>query len=738
MMDAGRGVLTRELGRLFGEGVLPLSDGQLLEQYVSRRDEAAFEALVHEHGPMVLALCRRHLRDPADVEDAFQATFLVLVRKAATIRRRELLSNWLYGVAYKVSTRARSNRLKRHGRETDRVDLLECPPEPSPLESAELDRVLDQELTRLPEKYRAPLLLCYLKERTHEQAAAELSWPVGTVRSRLARGRTLLRDRMTRRGYAPSAAIFGLAFDLPSRTFTAPVPPSLARATVAAAEGFMPAGPAGAVAAAGSTVLFPHLSGSAPTLAQGVLTTMALTQMKVIGAGLVAAGMLAGGVGAGAWALGSSGPGPQTNKPSSSARSADQPPAKPSENPPVPSSLPPPVGVTRSATATPVTDREVELEARLANLERKLDRLLELREVPPPKGSFTRRQSVRPRAPATPFEPEGLGQPTLRGPTPDAVPSPALQPGTRSAPAASDIPAPSEPPPSDSLPPTAPTGLPVPSANVPDLAPRSEPVEDLTPQPPQPTRERSPFDDDRPAAARHSSRVRPSPGAPVRDQLPTLPDDPQLAQNAQPAERDDVEPAGADTSRPRSLRRSLPTLLDRPSERASLRELEAQVRAAVRRHQLDLRMFSQGIVGRDQLESSADEIRLLDARLRGLDEALAEERDLLKVERVRKQSELSVAQAQAELASKTLTGSANLFRNNAISREEMAKCETEAKIAPAQVDAKRAEVQEVELRMAQIDRRRTAISSVLLSLVKVIKGLDANTETPAPPTAPSS
>src|SRR6058998_3419828 len=109
MIDAGRGVLTRELARLFGEGRLPPGDGALLDRYLSMRDEAAFEALVRQHGPMVLSLCRRYLRNPSDVEDAFQATFLVLVRKAPSIRQRQLISSWLYGVAYKVSMRARSD-----------------------------------------------------------------------------------------------------------------------------------------------------------------------------------------------------------------------------------------------------------------------------------------------------------------------------------------------------------------------------------------------------------------------------------------------------------------------------------------------------------------------------------------------------------------------------------------------------------------------------------------------------
>jgi hypothetical protein len=140
-------------------------------------------------------------------------------------------------------------------------------------------------------------------------------------------------------------------------------------------------------------------------------------------------------------------------------------------------------------------------------------------------------------------------------------------------------------------------------------------------------------------------------------------------------------------------------------------------------------MFRQGIVGRDQLESSADEIRLLEGRLRGMDEDLAEERDLLKVERVRKQSELSVAQAQAEVAARGLADSKPVPGSTRASTPE----ET---ISLAPVEAKRAEVQEVELRMAQVERRRSAIQNVLASLAKVVKELDANPEPPPSPAAP--
>ena len=206
MSAVGRGIVLRQLDRLFGEGTLTgLGDGQLLERYLTRRDEDAFEALVDLHGPMVLGLCRRMLRDPRDIEDAFQATFLVLVRKAPAIRDRNLLSNWLYGVAFRVARRARTRTLRRRDRETTVGDAGWSRRGRRLPDRLEVDPMLDQELSRLPEKYRVPLILCYLRGQTHDQAAAELRCPVGTVRSRLARGRDLLRKRLTRRGFAPTA-----------------------------------------------------------------------------------------------------------------------------------------------------------------------------------------------------------------------------------------------------------------------------------------------------------------------------------------------------------------------------------------------------------------------------------------------------------------------------------------------------------------------------------------------------
>jgi RNA polymerase sigma factor (sigma-70 family) len=288
MSCAGRGIVLRQIDRLFRDGThVGLGDGQLLERYLTYRDETAFETLVDLHGPMVLGLCRRMLRDPRDIEDAFQATFLVLVRKAPAIRDRGLLSSWLYGVAYRVARRARTQTLRRRGRERTLADLV-VTAGPGTSDRLEVDPVLDQELNRLPEKYRVPLILCYFRGRTHDQAADELRCPVGTVRSRLARGRDLLKKRLTRRGFAPSAmaAILGTGPTLPAKLLIEAVPPSLVSATVKAAFGFGSA----------QTIQAGAIATSALALAQGVLTTMKIAQLKWIGLFILATSLSAGGV----------------------------------------------------------------------------------------------------------------------------------------------------------------------------------------------------------------------------------------------------------------------------------------------------------------------------------------------------------------------------------------------------------------------------------------------------------
>ena len=173
----------------------PVSDRHLLQRFVRYRDEAAFESLVRRHGAMVLGVCRRVLGRAEDAEDAFQATFLVLMRKAGLIARPELLGNWLYGVASRISRKARAQIFRRR-----RVEHEAAPQEPmqEPHDegSREVRALLVGELARLPVRYREPLALCYLQGLTNKEAARRLGWPPGSMSYRLARGRKLLRARL--------------------------------------------------------------------------------------------------------------------------------------------------------------------------------------------------------------------------------------------------------------------------------------------------------------------------------------------------------------------------------------------------------------------------------------------------------------------------------------------------------------------------------------------------------------
>jgi RNA polymerase sigma factor (sigma-70 family) len=269
-----------QVDRLFRQGTLTASsDAQLLERYLTARDEAAFEALVDLHGPMVLGLCRRMLRDPRDIEDAFQATFLVLIRRAPRIQDRRLLANWLYGVAYRVAFRARGDLLRRREREASLADI-EVPAAEEP-QRDEVAPHLDQELRRLPAKYRDLLVLCYLRGLTHDQAAEHLHCPVGTVRSRLARGRNLLKRRLAARGLAGAALLDAPALPAPG------LPASLLRGTVETTGEFLKAK---ALASCG-----------ARALAEGVLTNMAGSRLRSIVLSTIALLLSTGAVVAVAW-----------------------------------------------------------------------------------------------------------------------------------------------------------------------------------------------------------------------------------------------------------------------------------------------------------------------------------------------------------------------------------------------------------------------------------------------------
>ena len=293
MASAQIGAVVRQMSRLFGgEGTATgLDEAGLLRRFATRRDAAALEALVARHGPMVLGVCRRVLGDSHDAEDAFQATFLVLVKKAGAIRDPNLLGPWLHGVAHRVAVRARANAAIRRSREGAR-DVEAAMAASIGLEGedfvdrAELRATLDDEVARLPERFRRVVVLCYLDGLTHEQAAERLRCPVGTVRSRLAAAREKLRGRLVRRGVgaAVSAAAFSTA--LAAETAKASVPLALSESTLSAGMSYLSSG----AATAGL------VSAGAASLADGAMTTMFLTKIKVLG-GLALAGVLTLGAG---------------------------------------------------------------------------------------------------------------------------------------------------------------------------------------------------------------------------------------------------------------------------------------------------------------------------------------------------------------------------------------------------------------------------------------------------------
>ncbi len=273
--DGERNATTDGIRILFeGGAVGGLSDGQLLDRFVARREEAVFEAILRRHGPMVWGVCRRVLRDHHDAEDAFQATFLVLARKAASVMPREKVGHWLYGVAYQTAMKARAGRAKRRSRESQGIPL----PEPGLAREEHQDdcrQQLDRELTRLPEKYRVPIILCELEGKSHKEAAEQLGWPMGTLSGRLSRARTMLSKRLSRQGASLSAG--SLALLLAEDSASAAVPAPLMSSTVKAASLF----------AAGFSTNG-AVSATVVALAQGVLKAMFLGKFKNITAAILA------------------------------------------------------------------------------------------------------------------------------------------------------------------------------------------------------------------------------------------------------------------------------------------------------------------------------------------------------------------------------------------------------------------------------------------------------------------
>jgi RNA polymerase sigma factor (sigma-70 family) len=251
------------------------TDGQLLKRFAAHRDEAAFTALVRRHGPMVLAACRRLLRDWHAAQDAFQATFLVLARKAGALREPELLARWLHGVACRTAARARADAARRR----DREGRAEPPRAVDPDEGLlwrELRPVLDEEIARLPARQGAAVVLCYLEGRTNADAGRRLGCSRGTVATLLARARGRLRRRLAGRGLSLPAGLLGAAG----------MPLALTSSTVKAAAAFA----AGGIRAVGPA------SARAAALAEGVTQTMMANKFKLVAAAVLLLGLVGAGV----------------------------------------------------------------------------------------------------------------------------------------------------------------------------------------------------------------------------------------------------------------------------------------------------------------------------------------------------------------------------------------------------------------------------------------------------------
>jgi RNA polymerase sigma factor (sigma-70 family) len=286
---------TFEADRLGG-----LPDCELLARFLARRDAAAFEALVRRHGPLVLAACRKVLGDGAD--DAFQATFLVLLRQARSIRRLRSVGPWLYGVAHRIAVRARADALRRRRREADAATPADAAAT-ADLSWREACAVLHEELDRLPENYRLPLLLCYLEGKSRDEAAQQLGWSPGALKGRLERGRERLRRQLERRGLAPAVGLLAVGVAAPAALGS--VPPGLVDSTLNLA--FAPAARAAEVAQA---VLLARGVERAMTTVRRTTWATALLLAGAVGVGLAVAAARPGGGPPAAAKAADAGPGP--------------------------------------------------------------------------------------------------------------------------------------------------------------------------------------------------------------------------------------------------------------------------------------------------------------------------------------------------------------------------------------------------------------------------------------------
>jgi RNA polymerase sigma factor (sigma-70 family) len=297
------------------QGVREASDHDLLERFNEQRDAVAFHALLHRHGPMVFDVCRGVLGNEASAEDAFQAAFLILARKAASIRKGASLGSWLHSVAYRTALQARGQEATRKKSEA-RAQARPIS-EPDDLTWREVRAVLHEELNKLPERYRAALVMCYLEGKTQDQAAAQLRLAKSTLKERLERARKFLRARLVRRGLGPPALLVAAAW--PAPIVSACLPSTLVSATVNAV-GLSVAGQATAGV----------ISAKVAALTEGVMRTMFLTKLKIATAILVVIALIGGGV------TGAVMPGPQAVATSQVATKQDDP-EKPMEKPISPS-----------------------------------------------------------------------------------------------------------------------------------------------------------------------------------------------------------------------------------------------------------------------------------------------------------------------------------------------------------------------------------------------------------------
>jgi RNA polymerase sigma factor (sigma-70 family) len=386
------GSIRRDLGRLFeGQSVAGMGEAQLLDRFIERRDEPAFAALVARHGPMVLGVCRRLLADPLDVEDAFQATFLIFIRRAGSIRGRDRLAPWLFGVARKVASRTRTDLIRRRDREIAGVEAIATTSDDL---DRELNHALLEEIDRLPASLREPIVLCCVEGLSYEQAAQRMQSTPPAVRGRLARGRERLRERLSRRGFAPSVGLAGM---LANR---AAIPAKLLTMTTQ-------------IARAGT---FP---GRVEILAEGVIRTMIVTKSKLLMGFLLTCGVAGSGVGVYA----QRGPGPEPAATATPLVSADTIPPEIDLGPEFVVSFPTTIGASEDEFPLPSARNPSPDDDRLGKLEKKLDRVLEALEGnsgfrPTPDNPV--RRGAPPALPAPPAAP--APPPTFQADAPNSFP----------------------------------------------------------------------------------------------------------------------------------------------------------------------------------------------------------------------------------------------------------------------------------------------------------------------------